>query len=136
MNYVNECATVCNIYYTSPLTIYFSSTKHVILYIHSALGFSEMNNTMVQLHWLSYPIEIQRLLPFVIMYTQQPIEFKIFGSFTSCRESFKNVSSITNDIFTRNILNCTLNFRSRLPTKHFHTLWWFVDSIDLTKIDI
>lgn len=57
-------------------------------------GFEEMNRAMDQFHWPSYPIDLRRVLPIVIMFTQQPIEFKVFGSITCCRESFKNVSSI------------------------------------------
>lgn len=57
-------------------------------------GFEKINKTMGQSHWLSYPTEVQRLLPIAIFFMQQPIEFNVFGSITCCRESFKNVSSI------------------------------------------
>lgn len=57
-------------------------------------GFEEMNKTMDQLYWLSYPVEIQRLLPMVIIFAQKPVIFIVFGSITCCRESFKKVTSI------------------------------------------
>lgn len=54
-------------------------------------GFEEMNEVMDQFHWSSYPVKVQRMLPLVINYTQQPIEFKVFGSIACCRESCKKV---------------------------------------------
>lgn len=54
-------------------------------------GFEEMYKTLEQFFWPSYPIEIRRLLPMVAIFTQQPIEFKVFGSIACCRESFKKV---------------------------------------------
>lgn len=87
-------------------------------------GFAEMNKTMNQFHWQSYPIEIQRLLPIVIIFTQQPIDFEVFGSITCCRESFKKVSSIDRMIY----LKCSyqtiyFEFVFRSSIKHSHILW-------------
>lgn len=56
--------------------------------------FNEIDVVINEFDWLSFPIEIQRLLPIVIITEQQPIDFKFFGSITSSRESFKQVSSI------------------------------------------
>lgn len=57
-------------------------------------GYEEMNDTIDQFDWPSYPIEIQRILPLVMSSAQQSAEFKVFGSITCRRVTFKNVSSI------------------------------------------
>lgn len=45
-----------------------------------------------QFEWYSFPDEIQRLLPLIIQFTQQPIELKCYGSTACDRELFKYVS--------------------------------------------
>lgn len=65
-------------------------------------GFEGMNETMDQFCWPLYPIKIRRLLPIVIIFTQQPIEFRVFGSIACCRDSFKEVSSI-NQIYIEDV---------------------------------
>lgn len=57
-------------------------------------GFEDMNRAMDQFHWPLYPIEVQRILGIVIIFTQQPTDFKVFGSIACCRDSFKKVYSI------------------------------------------
>lgn len=58
-------------------------------------GFEEVNRTMDQLYWLSYPIEIRRMLTIILVFAQQPVQFQVFGSIACCRDSFKRVSSIS-----------------------------------------
>lgn len=57
-------------------------------------AFDDVNDAMGRVHWMLYPIEVQRLLSIVMLFIQQPIELKVFGSITCSRESFKKVSSI------------------------------------------
>lgn len=86
-------------------------------------GFNKMNETLNQFNWQSYPIEVQRLLPIFIIITQQPMDFKVFGSIACCRESFKNVSYNTTSSLecSYGIIYYLVHFR--LSTKHSHTLW-------------
>lgn len=51
-------------------------------------GFNEINNIFNEYNYLTVPMEIRRLIC-----TQQPMEFKFFGSIACSRESFKKVSS-------------------------------------------
>lgn len=60
--------------------------------------FNESNDMMEKLDWLSFPIKIQRMLPIVIISSQQSAQFKVFGSTVCCRESFQKVSSISDEV--------------------------------------
>lgn len=55
--------------------------------------FEESNDTMEKFDWISFPIEVQRMLPIVIISAQQSTQFKVFGSTVCCRESFQKASS-------------------------------------------
>lgn len=57
-------------------------------------GFNEINTIFSKHTYFLYPSEIQRLLPIMIIFTQQPMDFELFGSITCSRESFKLVSSV------------------------------------------
>lgn len=45
-----------------------------------------------RIDWYLYPLDVQRILPTAILYVQQPIEVKFFGSFSCNREVFLRVS--------------------------------------------
>lgn len=45
-----------------------------------------------QFKWYLLPIEIQRMLPTLIIKTHQPVLFRFFGSFACSREQFKKVN--------------------------------------------
>lgn len=55
------------------------------------LAFDECSTTVEQLEWYSFPLDVQRLLPLILNFTQQPIEIKCFGSVACDREAFKYV---------------------------------------------
>lgn len=55
-------------------------------------AFGDINDTIVQLHWYLYPIEIQRLIVQFVMYAQKPVEIAFFGSIQCSRERFRKVS--------------------------------------------
>ena len=59
------------------------------------LAFDECNDMIDQLEWYLFPMEIQKLLPIVNHFMQQPIEIKFFGSYMLNRDAFKYVSSQT-----------------------------------------
>lgn len=62
-------------------------------------GFNGVSKMFHAIDWLSFPMEIQRLLPIFIAISQQPIEIKVFGSITNSRETFKRVSQ-TQSVFS------------------------------------
>lgn len=49
--------------------------------------------TIDQWDWYLLPKEIKRMLPSIMLNTQQPITLECFGSIKCSREVFKNVSS-------------------------------------------
>lgn len=55
-------------------------------------AFGELSGVIDQCDWHLYPVEIQKLLPFLIMNTSKPIAIEYFGSLTCSRSSFKKVS--------------------------------------------
>lgn len=56
--------------------------------------FNEIGNVIDQFKWYSFPIEVQQMLPIIILITQQPVTLEVFGSISCLRESFKKVSPI------------------------------------------
>lgn len=54
--------------------------------------FSQIDDIFDQFNWYLFPSEVQRILPTAILYVQQPIEVRFFGSFSSDRDQFKRVS--------------------------------------------
>ena len=56
-------------------------------------AYDECSDMVDQLDWYLFPIEIQRMMPTILHFTQQPIEIKCFGSTACNREVFKYVST-------------------------------------------
>lgn len=54
-------------------------------------AFEECIEMIDQFEWYFFPAEIQRMLPSIIHFTQQPIELKCLGSTACDREAFKSV---------------------------------------------
>lgn len=46
---------------------------------------------MCKLDWLLFPVEVQQLLPPLLIIAQQPVRLECFGSNACMRESFKKV---------------------------------------------
>ena len=61
-------------------------------------AFDEISSTIDHLKWYSLPIEIQRLLPMIVVAAQQPVSVACFGSITCTREVFKNVGIKTSTV--------------------------------------
>lgn len=55
--------------------------------------FESINDQMDQFKWYSFPLEVQRMLPAIILIAQQPVGIECFGSVLCLRESFKKVSA-------------------------------------------
>lgn len=57
-------------------------------------GFNEVDDEIGQFDWYLCSMEIQKLLPILIIVTQKPISLKVFGSISCDRENFKKVGTI------------------------------------------
>lgn len=68
-----------------------------VVFISCELGqrstndFEECSEMIEQLDWYLFPAEIQRMLPIIINFAQQPIVFYCFGSAACSRDTFKKV---------------------------------------------
>lgn len=51
----------------------------------------EICDVIERLNWYSFSIEVQRMLPFIIIIAQQPVALEVFGSVLCQRETFKKV---------------------------------------------
>lgn len=54
--------------------------------------FLEVNDRICQLKWYSLSIKMQRMLPNILLATQEPVVVQGFGNCSCTREAFKNVS--------------------------------------------
>lgn len=57
------------------------------------LAFDDCNDIINQFKWYLMPIEMQRMLPSILQFAQQPVEIKCFGTTACDRETFKFVST-------------------------------------------
>lgn len=57
-------------------------------------SFVEINDTIDQFNWYSFPLEIRNRLPILMNNTQQIVYIECFGSLPTDRETFKKVSAI------------------------------------------
>lgn len=53
--------------------------------------FGTVDETMDEIDWYLYPIEIKRMLPIIMIVTQKSVYIQLFGSITASRETFKRV---------------------------------------------
>lgn len=72
-------------------------------------GFEEVADAIYQLDWYTYPLDIQRMLPLVLNYAQQPVQTIAFGNIPCTRETFKKVNHMDTyqiqTIHLKNIFN-------------------------------
>lgn len=57
----------------------------------SSNEFNGIYDSICQLEWHLYPIEVQKMFVLIMMYTQEPLEIAFFGSSTCSRDQFKKV---------------------------------------------
>lgn len=58
------------------------------------IGCEEIYDVICQLNWYSYPIEMQRMIPNILIATEQSVIVKGFGNCSCTRESLKKVCSV------------------------------------------
>lgn len=56
--------------------------------------FDEISDTIDKLIWYKFPMEVQRILPTIILIAQQELAIECFGSILCLRISFKSVSTV------------------------------------------
>lgn len=77
--------------------ILFGTLSIALVFATSEIGqrvettFDEINDSFCQLNWYLYPIEVQRMLIPILIYTEKPVVINFFGSITCSREQFKKV---------------------------------------------
>lgn len=88
------------------------------------LAFNECNDMVEQFDWYSFPANVQRMLPLILHFMQQPIETKCFGSTTCDRETFKQVKHCNSISQAIRFIKCwKLDFEIfRWSTRRFHIL--------------
>lgn len=57
--------------------------------------FNEVDNIFCHLNWYTFPKDIQRMLPTIIISTQEAVFLRGFANYSCTRESFQNVSPNT-----------------------------------------
>lgn len=55
-------------------------------------SFKKINDVINHFKWYLLPVNIQQMLPTIILIAQRPVVFKCFGSISCLREAFKKVS--------------------------------------------
>lgn len=56
-------------------------------------AFERIEDVMDQLNWYGSPTEIKRILPMIIVNTQEPVSIECFGSISCSRMVFQKVFS-------------------------------------------
>lgn len=80
-----------------PLTIIFWS--FVSIFLTCDFGervsnrFDVIDDVLCQFEWYDLPLEVQKMLPIIMMSTQQTVVFKGFGNILLLREVFRKVSA-------------------------------------------
>lgn len=54
--------------------------------------FEKIDDAIDQLDWYTFPNEIKRMLPIIIMNVHETVDISAFGSISCSRETFKKVS--------------------------------------------
>lgn len=63
-----------------------------------SLAFVECSQMIDQFKWYAFPAKVQRMLPMILKFNQQPFEIKCFGNMKCNRDTFKYVRTIGKSI--------------------------------------
>ena len=69
--------------------------------------FQNINDLIDQFDWYLFPLEMKKILPFIMLNAQQSVDFECFGSLACNRETFKKVNNsfFTHKSITNNFLD-------------------------------
>lgn len=56
-----------------------------------AVHFDKVDETILEMDWYLFPIKTQRMLPTILMVTQEPVQLQGFGNVPATRATFKGV---------------------------------------------
>lgn len=56
-----------------------------------SIAYESIDDKIAQLNWYLLPMKIQRMLPIMMINTQQPLKVICFGSLLCTRDTFKTV---------------------------------------------
>lgn len=110
-----------------PCILMFWSFIHVFMFCDLgekvSNGFDTLNESIFIGDWYTLPIEIQRILPTILLATQKPVTLRGFGNIPCMRQTFRKVSWI----LWKKHWNCTfiVGIILRLRTAVFHISWFF-----------
>lgn len=79
-----------------------------------SVQFDDVMLVIDQFDWNTFPINVQRMLPIIMLNAQEPVELECFGSVMCSRATFKGVSA-------SNIFNRPFEYIHRLYVK---TIWY------------
>lgn len=54
-------------------------------------SFDKIDLDIGRLHWYKFPVQLWKMLPILMVGTQEPVTLRVFGSIFCAREDFKNV---------------------------------------------
>lgn len=57
-------------------------------------AFEEIDDVIAQYNWYLFPDKLKRMLPIILMNTQDRVAFECFGSIACSREAFRKVCLI------------------------------------------
>ena len=57
-------------------------------------AFDEIDDEIEAFNWYLFPLKMRKMLPIILMVSQQPVQVDCFGSIFVLREAFKKVSSV------------------------------------------
>lgn len=93
------------------------------------IAYDECGQMIDEFKWYSFPAEIQRMLPMIINFVQQPIEIKCFGTTACDREAFKYVSII----WTSCQFLYKVQFQSVINLKKYCFCRWSINHIRFSR---
>lgn len=91
------------------------------------IAFLKVYDAVGRLKWYAFPIEIQKMLPIVLMSSEEPMALRCFGSILCGRDVFKQVCmGIPKIQQSAKYFGDFFFFRWTIP--HFHISWYFGNS--------
>lgn len=93
-NYIPLAILMCEIFWSIAIVFSFCEFGERV-----SKGFEKSCDTIKQLDWYSYPYEMQRLLPMVMLIVNKPVSVRIYGNISGTRGTFREVIHIKRDTF-------------------------------------
>lgn len=113
-----------------PFTRIFWSIAQIYLFCNFGENvtnrFSAINDSVYECSWYSFPKEVQRILPIVMVSAQQSLVIKAFGNILCTRQTFKTVNKSNTAIqFFVIKINVSIDFFHEFGRRLGHQ-WWIL----------